>query len=667
MPKKKIYKPRKKKTVENKGTITKFKKSLNIEIEPTQVLPFTVKLDLEPNVVDRLIQKVVYETQSIESEMGQDNRSLQENDSVNYRFDTASRIYAYKVKYTNSPFPGAYNIPGIVVPTAVDGLRAGIVKSFKTDPPFQAVQEPNTEIAIAKEKWAQHHLRFGIRNSKENIISWLHTAILKGTSCIWYYERKINRIKRERVKYNSVEQFVSRHPASEENMKYIEKLQRGKKVTLVETVDKSQWEDVIEWFDPKTLRVHDVEKDLNNASFVGRIVKYTLEEFLDQDFDNIDLVVSDDDIKNMYKQDKEIETVHAVLDFITEDISGINQKSKKKKKFKKQKIFVVVDRETETLLYAIKYPEDNDHCWYIPMFIGPFEGYFWRQGFYDKLKGIHMTHKETLDLILNAAKITYIPSFKAKKTGGFDPLIQDWYPGVVWWLDKYDDVVQWDIRPSSMPLERILPLLQQYSYEGSGISPYNQGSPTSSGESGKKIGLLLQAGSLRTEEITEHMRESFNELVFQMFDRAKKRIHDKQQIFINQEVIDIEPEIFSLGSNNAYMSTLDFQNSDPEVIHKRDIEVLQIESANPQVINNPDANRALHAQYLRSARYGWENRVNDVLPTKEQLRQKQVDITKDAIIQLMEEQQVENIGRNVARKVHTGQKKLNLTQTLPGL
>jgi len=599
---------------------TKLQKATEVKKTKT-VKPYHIRLKLSAEQSEKIVKKVIHEYNGILQEKKAATAGLQVNDAVDFRFKEAQKIYDGKVDYTDFPFEDCSNVAGIIIPAAVDGARAQILRAFAINPPFKVQNEIEPDIAQKKEQLLQVIIRDRIPGAGTEFSAWFQNALLKGVGILKHYEKKIENKQITKKSYTNIEDFVKVHDI-EKYPDIVERLLAGETVSLMESSPEVEYDgSIIEWVASENFLIRKKEKNTNTADFVGEIIEYTAEKLLEQDFDNINELISDEERDDAFVSNTVFKTVHCEVKI---DLKGNGEK---------EKLFAVVEIEKEKLLLVERC--DKNYSIYIPMFVSPYQGNFWRRGFYDKLISVHDTHKNIIDIILNSAYISFIPSFKANKKGSFDPQEQSWYPGVVWWLDAMDDVVQWDIRPSRMPFSEWADRMEKYGYELTGISPYTQGTPVSSQESGRKIQTLLAAGGIRIEENVIYIKEALNELARQIVDRLK----DKQReiVFIEGEPTDIDPAIFS-GSKNAYISTFDIANMNPDAILERNLLVLNTESKNPLVANNLDAIRELHIPFLKAAGMGWEDRIEKILPSPEELLKKQTEIQKQALKELYMEQ-----------------------------
>ena len=612
---------------------SKQKKSNKSKTKPMKVHPFRKRLKLSTDRADALLKKIKFEKNKIEEELKAFDKNLQENDSVINRLKEAKEIYAYNIDYTTWPWDGASNIPGIVIPTAVDATRANIQRAQAVDPPARAVNETDTDTANQKEIYIQNELRYNIPNNRPIILSWLQSAILHGVGWLKHFDRITQKTKRSKRQFDSLDEFSQRHNA-DEFPELAQQLENGESINIVENEKVFDYEHIIEWIDPENILVSKYAKDINKTTVLEKI-QITPEELIEQGFDNIeDMFNTDEEIDKIETSQERLEIIQAELFF---DVKGKGQR---------EKILAVVSLDKDVILLTEKHPNDNDHSIYIPTFVQPYIGNFWRQGFYDKLRAVHSTHKEIVDVILNSAYISFIPSFKAKRDGSFDPTIQDWFPGVTWFLDNLDDVVQWDIRPSQINFSEWADRMQQFGFEISGVSPYNQGTPLSSGESGEKIKTLLAAGGIRLEEMIISINEGFNELYFQILEFAKKRKRILNQI---RPEFQGNVEIFDEG-NEKYKSALEAENTNPDAIFQRNITVRELMVADPSVQQNPQAITDLSKQILRTAGAGWEARVDQIFPSPEELQEQQVQIQLEAMRRFQQEQlqqQAESVSQEI--------------------
>lgn len=615
------------------------KRAFEKKLEPETIRPYSVRLDLTGESAYDIAERVLAEAAAIDEELSQNTTGgLETADNVRHTQKTAKQVYAYKVEWTDWPFKDCANIPGLIVPTAQDATRANIFLAMQ-EGFAKSVDESNMEESDIKVKYLDNRRR-EIPKYKENTMSWTHDGILTGMGFLKHYDVYYSRESRGRVTYTDEKKFKKKYgkKTKKEYGDLYKKLQTTGKISVIETTPEEGYEERVEFVPCENMLVHNYVKDINKAHFVGEKVDYTPQQIIDEDFDSsaiADLFSTEElgDIDKLSSSGKMLNTIHAEI---------ITEYEEEGKKPVREKIFVVVEKNDRALLLAEKFPYHHGHSMYIPLSISPYVGEFWRHGLYQKLRSVHITHKQVVDLILNAGYITYIPSFKARKTGSFDPTIQDWYPGVVWWLQNLDDVVQWDIRPSQQNFSEWADRMQQYGFEISGVSPYNQGVPLSSGESGKKIQTLLAAGGLRMKEMIAVLNEALNELIWQMLELARQRMDEGFKIDLNGKEVDVDPEIF-YKNNNKFISILDSDVADPALRLQKALKVLEIEQENPMVANSPERMRMIHKSVLRAIGGEWMDKADEILPTTEELQREQMDNVKMALAEMAQAGQLGNL------------------------
>lgn len=592
----------------------------NKKITPRKVSAYSKKLKLSADMEKRLIEKILHEKNRIEQELKKSTVGLQENDSVVYRLSEAKKVYHSKVDFSDWPFPDASNIPGIIIPSAVDSLRGLVARALKVEPICQALGETDSDISVKKVKYVDSMLRTGISLGMETVKAAVHDAILRGVgfnkrySVISATEKKSNKKYRGEV---GLEEFIKDYEA-EEYPDIIARLLDGDTITLREVEERKNREQILEYIDPEDMLVDPAERDINRADFVGEYTEYTAEQILEEDFDGAEDLF-DGNIENLPLNDEMIEVLNCEIMF---DYKGDGLR---------RKMYCCLAVESKMLLLAQEHPNDNGHSLYIPYFSSQYSGNFWRDGVYDKLKAIHQSHKEVVDIVLNSSYITMIPTFKARKDGGFDPMRQDWYPGVVWYLDNVDDVVPMSIPSPQLQFERWADQLQQYGYERSGVSPYNQGAPVSAGESGEKIKTLLAAGGIRIEEVIENINKGVNELIFQVLEDA---VQGNKLL----SEIGIPAEEFESG-NEKYMSSLDIASVNPDMILQRTMLVMDRVGDDPilQQFVKPEAVAEIAREFFRNVGFGWENKVDDIVMSPEEVHERELQLRLEAM-QVQQEQ-----------------------------
>lgn len=609
------------------------KKGKKTKATPRTVNAYTKKLKLSADVESRLIEKILQEKGRIEEELKKTTVGLQTNNSVAFRLKEAKKIYNSDIDFTDWPFPDASNIPGVIIPSAVDSLRGLVARALKVEPFCQALNEPDPDISVKKVKYVDETLRTGINLGMETVKAAIHDAILRGVGFNKRYSVVSATESRRNKKYSGekgLEEFIKDYNA-EEYPDILARLIDGDTITLREIEERENREQILEYIDPENMLVSPTERDINRADFVGEITEYTVEQILEEDFDGVEDLF-DGKPEEACLSEEVIEVLNCEIMF---DYKGDGVR---------RKMYCCLAVEQNSLLLALEHPNDNGHSLYIPYFSSQYSGNFWRDGVYDKLKAIHQSHKEVVDIVLNSSYITMIPTFIAKKHGGFDPTRNAWFPGSVWYLEEVDDVVPLTMPSPQLQFERWADKLQQYGYERSGVSPYNQGAPVSAGESGEKIKTLLAAGGIRIEEVIENINKGVNELIFQILEDAAQGNKLLAEIGISAEAFE--------SGNQRYISSLDIASVNPDMILQRTLLVLDRVGQDPvlQQCIKPEAVAEIAREFFRSVGFGWENRVDEIVMSPEELHERELQMRIEALQRQQEQafaQQAEAIAEGL--------------------
>jgi len=585
------------------------------KINPRTVSPYKKRVNLKPEIADKLIKKIKFEADRIEKELRRATPGLHESDAVRYRQKKADKVYKQKVDYTEWPFQDASNIPGIIITSSVDSLRGSVSRALKVDPLVMPVGELDREVAIQKQKHVEEEVRTRIPNALEMIKAAVHDGLLRGVGFNKRYEVIEVKGKRRNKKYKGqkgLKDFLKDYD-SEDHPDIVFRLTEGEEITLREIEESENKVQKVEYVNPENMLVGCDVVDINDADFVGEKTTYTPEQIIEEDFDNIEDLFSGD-LEDIELEDEEIDVIHCEIMF---DYKGDG---------KRRKMLCSLATEKDVLLLTEEHPNDNGHSIYIPYFSTQYAGNFWRDGFYDKLKAVHQTHKEIIDIVLNSSYVSMVPTFKAKNKGTFDPSIQNWYPGAVWWLDNLDDVVPMPVDSPQLGFDRWADKIQQFGYELSGQSPYTQGSPVHAGESGEKVKTLLAAGGIRTEEVIENINKGLNELYFQILEAAKHGNFTEKLIIDDEEKL-VSPEIFEEG-NHKYLSSLDIASVNPDMILQRTMLVMEHAANNPimQQSLNPEKMSEIAKEFFRSVGFGWEDKADELVMTPKEMREREMQM-----------------------------------------
>ncbi len=247
---------------------------------------------------------------------------------------------------------------------------------------------------------------------------------------------------------------------------------------------------------------------------------------------------------------------------------------------------------------------------------------------------------------INSRTIAMVPTFKALKSKkrDLDPMLEEkkWGPGRIWWVDDFNSIDQWRIQPTDLGesigeegnARNILDL-----YLGSAASLMSGRPPEGDKDApGNKTQALIGQTNLRMESPLEYFREGVDqlgEICLALFYQFGPPILE----FLSQTPDgkpvkkSLHKKILRSGIKLKMSGITVRQNPDAELM--KGLQIHQILMGEPAF----QQSMKLRVESLRAALR--EGRVKDrdkKLPTAEEIQQMEVELRKQAMIQLQAEQ-----------------------------
>lgn len=359
---------------------------------------------------------------------------------------------------------------------------------------------------------------------------------------------------REIAVYTSTVQFLEQHPTPEDaglsQKQYnnvVEKLKVGNRVVLVEAtervLEKGPVISIVQLADFLMSPMSSIRTEF--AKFVGKVFTMNKDQLNRakkfDDWDNVDDVIStkEDGRKDMSTQ-------------LKDDIEGIVRRSGKGEFVLvdgihhfdldddgvDEKYLAVYHPLSKKLLMYLHYPYLHDKDCFVALRLKKRPNRFLGRGLPQMLEDINFEINTQHNQRIDSRTITTVPTFKAKATAKtkFDPTRADqrFIPGRVFYLDNFDDVAQFDIRPTDMgeSLQEESTLMSMADQQtGSGQLRSGQETKQDPRAPAAKVSMLLNQSNVRLDDYFEELagsapdNEGFNaigeqilELYYQFFD-----------------------------------------------------------------------------------------------------------------------------------------------------
>ena len=276
----------------------------------------------------------------------------------------------------------------------------------------------------------------------------------------------------------------------------------------------------------------------------------------------------------------------------------------------------------KTLLRA----EYWDKNWFLtPHYIEEKANRFEGIGIIAKARNVILEDDDYVNLRMKAGKLAVTPSFKAKKGSSFDPGLQYFYPGVIWWLDDMNEVEQWLINVNlpegyneDASLERKYELLTGMTSGQSGRElPQDPNAP------GNKTAMLLAESSVLINGDIDVFRGGIETLVYNIITMASKYLPEDDRYL---EMFDLTKEDLDLAQEEiSLFGTSLSHNPDQRRADESQFAAL--------FLNNPVVQMSMESmrKITYDAMEAWNKDADKILPTEEQLFEKQVEIQAAAM------------------------------------
>ena len=272
---------------------------------------------------------------------------------------------------------------------------------------------------------------------------------------------------------------------------------------------------------------------------------------------------------------------------------------------------------------------------------------------------------EELDLMHNqrvqSREITNVPSFKAKndlKKGpdGFDPAAEEnqWRPGVVFWLRELDAFEQFKVQPvdhgDSMIEEQNLFRIASF-IMGVDIALFSGQTPSGDPQApGNKTQTLISMGNLRMEDPIAELRYGVEQVgticLSHLYQFGPAQIGYRSQEGNSQVTKYLKKRLLRNGLKIKMQGVTVVMNSDTEF--NKWMERAAILSQTEPLIGQDPARRT--ELIRRGLRQGRIPNADKILPSIEEIKRQQVEMTKQAISEMMIQEQMQKAAQAQAQQ-----------------
>ncbi len=276
---------------------------------------------------------------------------------------------------------------------------------------------------------------------------------------------------------------------------------------------------------------------------------------------------------------------------------------------------------------------------------GRFDG----KGYARMLAPLNDQLSKTVNLRNNSGRIACAPSFKAKIGSSFDPAVQEWMPGAIFWLDNLTDVEQMQVNTNFPELvneeQSVIRSMQTYS----GISDMSGGreSQNDPNAPGNKTIALIQEGNLLTNEDISCLQSSIEEVFYIILKLCARNLSDDDRLLKKYGLTRKDLEI-SLEEIVLHGIDVTFNK---EIRKQQEMLFYRIYGQEPMLRQNPNSIRDM----LKSNFEAWGTDKVALLPTPEEVKELMIQIQVEA----MRRVEMEKIREKEALKVTEAEAVIN--------
>ena len=544
------------------------------------------------------------------------------------------REYDGVVSDKSSLFEGASNFHTYMGARHVDRARPRIkqaifIKPFWIiDPQEKADVEVIDKLESLLDYKAQVEMKLpGIYNDLINDACKRGTGILKLT----YFRKK--EWMQDLETFDNPDEFIRVYgeEAKEKYPKFYKRLMDSEKITFV-----SRYKDY-SYKGPKAERVSRKDfvfsvgkRDLEECRLVGHRFELTWHEIQEKADEGI--FANIDNLKIMKDKDKDGNDVdNPDYEEETYECYEVIYKFYNKKGELTKGVFTV-ELDRQEMLQANVFPYFHNKCYFIPFYILRDEDSFDGHSLIKMVRQISRAQKRVLDVLLDSGIVMNIPTFFKRQASGFSPDQGKFFPGKIWTTaDPNNDVKQLIINGAPSTLFNLIPMLEQFGEQRTGISSGASGqqTPGDPNAPGNKTIALLQESNINISEFVENFQVAnaevgyqIGQLIYQFMDEEEEqRILGKGEKVIPVNITREEARFFRADFRPHGSTAI----SNKIIQHQINTVVRQVMLSSPLVQalvqqGRFDIVRELDEAFLSSAGGEWDKKIDKILPSADELK-----------------------------------------------
>ncbi len=518
------------------------------------------------------------------------DNALTASSDLRTRIDNWNKQYEGITTPTNFPWTNAANMHVPVTAIAVDAIHARLLGTIFNIEPIVLVKGKNREKAAKVQEILNYYWDV-MMAFKEKIDSWVLKTLIEGTGVlklIWKQEIKKTRTIEEIIPEVEVEILPIEGREPQYYIKEVEEIvYEGPSLEVIPL------QDIIV---PPRARSVEESKFIVHRFYLrwSDLKKRELEGI----YDNIEEIKNK--ITEQYKREEVYRTIQETIG-ITETMENrfenmefelyeywggydINNDG-----IDEECIFTL-ESSTLTLIRADINSYLHGNRPFVILKIIPREGFFYGIGLCERLESLQAEINTVHNDRLNNQALAIAKIFKVRKGSGFDPTLQELYPGATIFLEDLNDLQileMGDIKSSSFLEE---PMLREYIERATGVTDYTLGMGgryrTGRGTATGTLA-LLQEGNIRFDVFVERLRGALKKLAEMTIQLCQQflpeSIEIQKKILGTSEVIFEEISKEDIQGKYEYIPLVASRFANPIIDRQEKMQLYSLLSGNPLV------------------------------------------------------------------------------------
>jgi len=297
------------------------------------------------------------------------------------------------------------------------------------------------------------------------------------------------------------------------------------------------------------------------------------------------------------------------------------------------------DGLTEKLIFTYLYKEGiiikveywDENLFFVPHYIELRPGRFDGIGVVKSTEPMNDNADKIWNLRNNVARMVCSPSFKAKIGSSFDPTAQEFYPGVVFWLENPDDVEQWVLINNFPELYNEEILLDKYIQQRTGVTAGQMGRESASdpnAPASKTIALIQESNILINDDIA-CLRDGIEEVYYRIIQMCAKYLPEDDKYLIKY---GLKKEDLKVSLDEIFLNGIS-ASINKETRREEEMRFYAMYSQDPLIATDPQTKRKM----LKNVFASWGRDKEALLPTELEVFEALVKVETEALKRFSEE------------------------------